>query len=210
MRCRTPSPRRCRRWGPHLRLPSPAAWCSSGRICVRLSGIGQGLVNAGQRKGHSVDPVHHRAGWPGSTYRSISWPTSSLAGDAETAGLAMADGVSIAAPLDGRIAAKPAVARRRSWTSRFGLVLFGVTVFVTLAGALSCAAVAARFHRHAVPAASRAAAWLGTDVLGRDVLSRILHGGTQILALSVLATLIGRLHGCAAGDRRRLSARHGR
>lgn len=44
-----------------------------------------------------------------------------------------------------------------------------------------------------------AAAPLGTDVLGRDVLSRVLSGGWQILLLSAAATAIGVLFGAAAG-----------
>jgi peptide/nickel transport system permease protein len=34
-------------------------------------------------------------------------------------------------------------------------------------------------------------AWLGTDVVGRDALSRVLCGGGAILALSAVATLLG-------------------
>jgi peptide/nickel transport system permease protein len=46
-------------------------------------------------------------------------------------------------------------------------------------------------------------AWLGTDVVGRDVLSRVLSGGGVILSLSALATILGvsagGLLGIAAG-----------
>ncbi|CAN7745133.1 ABC transporter permease [Rhizobium leguminosarum] len=42
-------------------------------------------------------------------------------------------------------------------------------------------------------------AMLGTDFMGRDVLSRVLHGGTQILGLSALATVIGVLCGTLLG-----------
>ena len=42
-------------------------------------------------------------------------------------------------------------------------------------------------------------ALLGTDSLGRDVLSRFLWGGRSVLALSVLATALGVLLGVAAG-----------
>jgi peptide/nickel transport system permease protein len=33
--------------------------------------------------------------------------------------------------------------------------------------------------------------WLGTDYVGRDVLSRVLHGGRTVLTLALAATLIG-------------------
>jgi len=47
--------------------------------------------------------------------------------------------------------------------------------------------------------APSAAAWLGTDMLGRDVLSRVLCGGYKILGLSAAATLIGVLGGALLG-----------
>ena len=44
-----------------------------------------------------------------------------------------------------------------------------------------------------------AAALLGTDMLGRDVLSRVLCGGYKILGMSALATVIGVLTGALLG-----------
>ena len=44
-----------------------------------------------------------------------------------------------------------------------------------------------------------ARAWFGTDGLGRDVLSRFLCGGRSVLALSVLATILGLASGVAVG-----------
>jgi len=44
-----------------------------------------------------------------------------------------------------------------------------------------------------------AAAPLGTDIVGRDVLSRVLSGGTVILSLSAIATLLGVLSGGLLG-----------
>jgi peptide/nickel transport system permease protein len=41
--------------------------------------------------------------------------------------------------------------------------------------------------------------WLGTDVIGRDVFSRLLHGGWVLLIMAVLATAIGLIIGAAAG-----------
>lgn len=42
-------------------------------------------------------------------------------------------------------------------------------------------------------------ALLGTDGLGRDVLSRVLHGGTGLLAVSVLAAVVSVVCGTALG-----------
>lgn len=40
---------------------------------------------------------------------------------------------------------------------------------------------------------------LGTDIVGRDVLSRVLSGGTAILSLSAVATLVGVMAGAMLG-----------
>lgn len=42
-------------------------------------------------------------------------------------------------------------------------------------------------------------AWLGTDIIGRDVLSRVLCGGLNILSLSAISTFFGVLAGTALG-----------
>jgi peptide/nickel transport system permease protein len=42
-------------------------------------------------------------------------------------------------------------------------------------------------------------AWLGTDNLGRDVLSRFLYGGLSVLVLSGLATVLGMTLGVTVG-----------
>ena len=44
-----------------------------------------------------------------------------------------------------------------------------------------------------------ATAWLGTDCLGRDVLSRVLCGGRSVLSLSFIATAIGMILGVVLG-----------
>jgi len=42
--------------------------------------------------------------------------------------------------------------------------------------------------------------WLGTDSLGRDVFSRLLHGGRPSLLIAVIATLISALTGIVIGS----------
>jgi peptide/nickel transport system permease protein len=45
-----------------------------------------------------------------------------------------------------------------------------------------------------------AAHWLGTDALGRDVLSRALHGGRPSLVIALLATALSAIIGVALGS----------
>ena len=40
---------------------------------------------------------------------------------------------------------------------------------------------------------------MGTDVLGRDVFARMLHGGTSVVALGLVATILGMIIGTALG-----------
>jgi peptide/nickel transport system permease protein len=42
-------------------------------------------------------------------------------------------------------------------------------------------------------------AWLGTDALGRDVLSRLMHGGRSVIALAAAATILAYLIGLTIG-----------
>ena len=42
-------------------------------------------------------------------------------------------------------------------------------------------------------------AWFGTDVLGRDVLSRLLHGGRSVILLAAIATILAYLIGLTIG-----------
>ena len=44
-----------------------------------------------------------------------------------------------------------------------------------------------------------AAHWLGTDNLGRDVLSRLIHGSRVSLSVAIISTVIGKLFGVAWG-----------
>lgn len=74
--------------------------------------------------------------------------------------------------------------------ARVGLVLAGTVVLLAIVGPVvapyaGSETVGAPFHAHT------AQAILGTDNLGRDVLSRFLWGGRTVLALAVLSTLVG-------------------
>jgi peptide/nickel transport system permease protein len=79
-----------------------------------------------------------------------------------------------------------------------GLVLIGIVVAVALTGPL----LAPHAPQEVVGGAGAppsSSAWLGTDYLGRDVLSRILWGGLSVLALATTATLLAFVAGSAIG-----------
>jgi peptide/nickel transport system permease protein len=94
-----------------------------------------------------------------------------------------------------------------SWSGRVGIVLFALLVALAVFGPLF-----APYSPTAVPTGSTAlegptqAHVLGTDTLGRDVLSRFLWGGRTLLVVAVVATvlayLVGIFLGMAAGYRK--------
>ncbi|WP_433492476.1 ABC transporter ATP-binding protein/permease [Nocardia grenadensis] len=83
---------------------------------------------------------------------------------------------------------------RKAWWS---LVLAGVSVVIAIGPALAphspTAPVGAPFQP------PNAASPLGTDVIGRDVLSRVLHGGWSLLLISVVSLLAGYALGVGLG-----------
>ena len=86
----------------------------------------------------------------------------------------------------------------RQMRTKIGVVLVVLLVGVALVGPLFAPHAPAAFAGapYAHPSGS---ALLGTDNLGRDVLSRFLWGGRSILGLSAAATAIGLLLGVSIG-----------
>ena len=101
-----------------------------------------------------------------------------------------------------------ALARRRFLLRRLSVVALGALVLIAL---LAVAAdVVAPYppgeqHLDDILAGPSGDYWLGTDTLGRDTLSRVLHGGRVSLfvgvSVAVLASVIGTLVGLVAGYR---------
>ncbi len=99
--------------------------------------------------------------------------------------------------------------RRREWVDiglgslRFGRTKVGlaiVTVVVLLAFLGPYVAPHSPFAFVGAPFASPSAhAWLGTDTLGRDVLSRVLCGGRTVIGLSLVATVLAMAMGVTLG-----------
>ncbi len=82
--------------------------------------------------------------------------------------------------------------------TRVGLVLLGVIVAIAVFGPLAAPHGTTQFVGLTLAHPS-SKYWLGTDYLGRDVLSRFLSGGRTLLLLSVLATLVGVASGTIVG-----------
>jgi len=111
-------------------------------------------------------------------------------------------GAEAAVPVGAAFRRRPLVIlARRAW--RQGRTKIGVALVLLLVGT---ALIGPLFAPHspsefvgAPTAGATSVAKLGTDNLGRDILSRFLWGGRSILGLSVAATAIGLLLGVAIG-----------
>lgn len=92
---------------------------------------------------------------------------------------------------------------RRNRLSVFGLCVLAVVVFGAVAGPWFSPYDYDEQDTALGASAPSAAHWLGTDTLGRDLFTRILHGGRVSLLVGVAATsvslLIGVLYGAIAG-----------
>lgn len=82
--------------------------------------------------------------------------------------------------------------------TQVGLGLFGLIIVLALIGPLVAPYSASEFV--GIPFQDPSGdALLGTDNLGRDVLSRVLYGGWSVLSLSISATVIGMAVGVTLG-----------
>jgi len=82
--------------------------------------------------------------------------------------------------------------------TRVGLVLFGLIIALAALGPVVSPHTASEFVGGPFQGPTKDAV-LGTDNLGRDVLSRVLHGGWSVLSLSISATIIGMTCGVTLG-----------
>jgi peptide/nickel transport system permease protein len=84
--------------------------------------------------------------------------------------------------------------RQKRFTVGLGITLL-LVAFVIIAPYLSPYGE----QEVAGPPFNKTAGLLGTDYLGQDVLSRVMHGGQEILLIAVLGTLLGMVLGIAIG-----------
>src|SRR5580704_14809200 len=79
-----------------------------------------------------------------------------------------------------------------------GLAIGGCVVLVAAIGPAVAPYSSTQFVTAPFARAS-SAAWLGGDILGRDVLSRTLNGGWELLAMAAVATALGVVVGAVLG-----------
>ena len=109
----------------------------------------------------------------------------------------------LATPPDAAVATIPATARRR-WLRRYGLATVGGAVVLLWGIAALMAPRIAPYQPDLVDVANRLrppsmAHLMGTDVLGRDVLTRVLYGARTSLAVGFVVVLLGGLFGTILG-----------
>lgn len=101
-------------------------------------------------------------------------------------------------PLRRRSRLEPFSRTLRPGRTRLGLAIFVVLALVALLGPWLAPYSPSKFV--SMPfSPPNGSSWLGTDALGRDVLSRFLSGGRTVLGMSVLATFTGVGLGAAVG-----------
>jgi len=110
----------------------------------------------------------------------------------------------------GTIAVRPSAWRQAGrWRRRYGLTAFGGAVVATWLLLAAFAPVVVAYGPYAVDVAARllppgapglaGAHWLGTDELGRDVLSRLIYGARISLVTGIVVVFAGAAVGTLAG-----------
>ena len=90
---------------------------------------------------------------------------------------------------------------REAWRmgrTKVGIAIFGVIVLIAVAGPWVAPYSPTEFvgQPYSTPSSK---AWLGTDYIGHDVLTRVLYGGRTVILLALAATVIGLVLGVTLG-----------
>ncbi len=108
------------------------------------------------------------------------------------------------ATLPSLAAAPAALSRRARWRRRYGFAALGAAVVLAWAVLAALAPWIAPYRPDSVDVAHRLLApssvhWLGTDALGRDVLTRVIYGARVSLAVGFIVVLLGGVFGTLLG-----------
>lgn len=124
----------------------------------------------------------------------------------------MAVGSASGVARDARVVAAPAAVAKsphplnaalvRTWRNPlglFGLLILALLVFAALAAPLISPYDPASQHQGSELLGPNASFWLGTDELGRDLLSRVIYGARPSLVVALMVVVIGGGLGIVAG-----------
>jgi ABC-type dipeptide/oligopeptide/nickel transport system permease subunit len=100
-----------------------------------------------------------------------------------------------AAPVPLRVRGRVGTRWLRSPTARFGLALCAFVLLLAFVGPLVAPHGSTEVIARAYAPASDDGLLLGSDYLGRDVLSRVMSGGRALIVLPLLATIVAYLIG---------------
>jgi peptide/nickel transport system permease protein len=98
----------------------------------------------------------------------------------------------------------PVASKTRRWLRRYGLPALGACVIVAWIVVAALAPLLSPYLPSTVDVTARlrppsAAHWLGTDVLGRDVYTRLIHGARISLTTGIVVVLVGAVIGTLVG-----------
>ena len=101
-------------------------------------------------------------------------------------------------------AVAPVATAAQRWRKRYGLAAFGAAIVVGWIVVAIVAPVLTPFKPDLVDVAIRlqppsSVHWLGTDVLGRDVLTRLLFGARVSLTTALVVVIVGAIFGTLLG-----------
>jgi peptide/nickel transport system permease protein len=108
--------------------------------------------------------------------------------------------MSVAEPPRFRRAIAPVASKTRRWIRRYGLPALGAFVIVAWIAVAAAAPLLSPYSPATVDVTARlrppsSLHWLGTDVLGRDVFTRLIYGARISLTTGIVVVLIGAIIG---------------
>src|SRR6516225_8781653 len=184
--------------GHRAELPVPGRRGGGRGVHVQLPRARPRAGIGGLRPGHPADPGH-RAGPGGLLHLRQHRHRHHIARREPAAAAAEILTAEGKVPMARRSEALAVIGRAvRTPQGATGLAIAGCVVLVAAIGPAVAPYSSTQFVTAPFARAS-SVAWLGGDILGRDVLSRTLDGGWELLAMAAVATALGVAVGAALG-----------
>ena len=87
----------------------------------------------------------------------------------------------------------------RNRTAMFGLVICSIIIFIAIFGSTLAPRDYLRTNISNIAGGPSTENWLGTDLVGRDVLSRLMHGARTAVFAAAITVILGNIIGITAG-----------